>query len=156
MIDPGSPSATAEISIDADADKVYALVTNLDTLAAFAEETETMEWVKGDAARAGAVFKGQNRNAGRSWSTTCTVTDAQPGRVFGFDVRYTFLPIAHWQYDITALDEGRCRVTESTWDLRPSWFRRFGKVATGVADRDSANSANIKATLQRLKQHAES
>ena len=46
-----------------------------------------MEWLKGDVAGPGAVFKGHNRNGGKSWTTTCTVTDAEPGRVFAFDVR---------------------------------------------------------------------
>ena len=77
-----------------------------------------MEWRKGSAVRPGAVFVGQNENSGRRWTTKCTVTDAEPGRVFAFDVRHTVVPIARWQYDIVAADGG-CRVTESTWDRRP-------------------------------------
>ena len=66
---------------------MYALITDLPTLASLAEETETMQWRKGDAAAPGAVFTGHNRNGSQTWTTTCTVTDAEPGRVFAFDVR---------------------------------------------------------------------
>lgn len=156
MINPGSPTASAETIIGADADAVYALVADIGTLATLASETETMEWVSGDSARPGSVFRGHNRNGSRQWSTTCTITDAHPGKTFGFDVKYLIVPIAHWQYDITALESGGCQVTESMWDMRPSWFKRLAKFATGVSDRKSTNTANMKATLERLKQRAES
>jgi hypothetical protein len=148
------PSAEAEVLIDADADAVYAMITDLPTLAAVAEETAAMTWRNGESARPGAVFKGSNQNGWHRWSTTCTVTDADPGRVFGFDVNYLGIPIAHWRYAIMP-DGGGCRVTEGTWDRRPAWFRTVGGFATGVRDRTAANSAHIQLTLQRLKQHAE-
>ena len=71
-----------------------------------------MEWVKGDSARPGSVFRGHNRNGSRQWSTTCTVTDAHAGKVFGFDVKYAIVPIAHWQYEISTAEPGHCTVTE--------------------------------------------
>ena len=148
-------SAGAEVTIDADADTVYRLITDLPTLASLAEENEAMEWRKGDAARAGAVFKGHNRNGSHRWSTTCTVTEAEPGRAFAFDVRYTVLPIAHWRYDIVPSDGGGCLVTERTWDRRPGWFSKTAWVATGVRDRDAANAEHIRLTLARLKEEAE-
>ena len=62
-----------------------------------------MSWRKGDAARPGAVFKGTNRNGIRAWTTTCTVTDAAPGGVFGWDVSYSRdRRRRHWRYDIAA------------------------------------------------------
>jgi len=151
------PCVTASVQIDAQPDVVYRLITDLPTLASLAEEAVAMEWRKGNkgnAVRPGAVFTGHNENGGRRWSTKCTVTDAEPGRLFGFDVRYSMIPIARWQYDIVATDGG-CRVTESTWDRRPSWFGRFAGKATGVTDRAAANHEHIQLTLQRLKQRAE-
>ncbi len=149
-----SPSVAATVHIDADPQKVYALVTDLATLSALAEETVAMRWRKGGSACPGAVFTGHNENGNRSWSTTCTVTHAQPGRVFAFDVRYTLVPIARWRYDFIPLDGG-CRVTEATWDRRPGWFRRIAPMATGVRDRAGANDEHIERTLQRLKERAE-
>lgn len=151
---PDAPSATATVHIDASPDVVYALITDLPTLAVMAEETVAMQWRKGDSARQGAVFVGRNENASRRWSTTCTVTDAEPGQVFAFDVRHTVMPIARWSYDIVAVDGG-CHVTESTWDRRPGWFRKLAGRATGVTDRAAANAEHIRLTLQRLKDRAE-
>ena len=154
MTDQEPASAQAEVSIDASPDSVYALVTDLPTLASLAEEARAMEWRKGDAAGPGAVFKGHNRNGIFRWSTKCTVTDAEPGQVFAFDVRYLGVPVARWRYDIAGADGG-CRVTERTWDHRPGWFSKTAWIGTGVRDRDAANSEHIKLTLQRLKEKAE-
>lgn len=143
------------VQIDADPAGVYALLTDLTTFAALAEETHAMEWAKGSAAVRGAVFKGHNRNGSKTWTTKCTVTDAEPGRVFGFKVTALGLPIAQWRYDIAAADGG-CRVTESTWDDRPGWFKVLAGSLTGVSDRDTANAEHIRLTLQRLKAQAES
>ena len=145
---------TASVRIDARPDVVYGLITDLPTLASLAEEAVAMEWRKGDAVRPGAVFVGHNENGGRRWTTKCTVTDAEPGRVFAFDVRHTVVPIARWQYDLVPADGG-CRVTETTWDRRPGWFRKLAGKATGVPDRAAANTEHIQLTLQRLKQRAE-
>ncbi|OBI12416.1 polyketide cyclase [Mycobacterium sp. E2462] len=148
------PCVSATVHIDARPDAVYGLITDLPTLASLAEEAEAMTWRKGDAVTPGAVFSGRNRNGWRRWSTTCTVTDAEPGRLFAFDVRHTVVPVARWQYDIVAADGG-CLVTESTWDRRPAWFRSIAGRATGTPDRAAVNTEHIRLTLQRLKQHAE-
>ncbi|AIY48879.1 MULTISPECIES: SRPBCC family protein [Mycolicibacterium] len=144
----------ATVSIAADPEAVYALITDLPTLASLAEEAHAMEWQKGNSATPGSVFKGHNRNGSKAWSTTCTVTDAEPGKTFAFDVKSLVFPVAHWRYDITAA-EGGCTVTESTWDRRAGWFKKVAGLATGVSDRDSANAEHIQLTLQRLKQRAE-
>lgn len=147
-------SATASVPIAADPATVYALITDLTTMADLAEEAYEMRWHKGSAAAAGAVFKGKNRNGAKTWTTTCTVTDAEPGRSFAFDVKAAGIPVAHWRYDICVADHG-CTVTESTWDRRPGWFKALAGRATGVPDRDSTNAKHIARTLERLKSVAE-
>ena len=148
------PSATVSVKVAADPSAVYALITDLDTMAQLAEETAAMRWAKGTAAAVGAVFKGTNRNGWRRWTTTCTVTDAEPGRRFAFDVTHTVVPISRWEYALEATDEG-CIVTESTWDRRPGWFKAPAGLFTGVPKRAEANTAHIEATLRRLKARAE-
>jgi hypothetical protein len=74
----GVPAASADVRINADPEVVYGLITDLSTLAELAEETTAMRWTKGDAARTGAQFKGDNRNGGHTWTTMCTVTEASP------------------------------------------------------------------------------
>lgn len=144
----------ASVTIAADPSAVYALITDLPTMATLAEEAHAMSWTKGSAAAPGAVFKGQNRNGSKSWTTTCTVTTADPGKAFAFDVKSAVFPVAHWRYDIVAADGG-CTVTESTWDRRAGWFKKIAGMATGVSDRDGANAEHIRLTLQRLKERAE-
>jgi Polyketide cyclase / dehydrase and lipid transport len=119
-----------------------------------AEEAVAMQWRKGTGVRPGAVFTGRNESGSKQWSTRCTVTDAEPGRIFAFDVNHAVFPVARWRYDIVAADGG-CRVTESAWDRRPGWFRKLSGKATGVPDRVPANTKNIELTLQRLKERAE-
>jgi len=148
------PCVATTVQIDARPDVVYGLITDLPTLSSLAEETVAMEWRRGNAVRRSAVFAGHNESGHRRWTTKCTVTDAEPGRLFAFDVSHTIIPVARWQYDIVAADDG-CLVTESTWDRRPGWFRRLAGKATGVSDRVAANTENIRLTLQRLKQRAE-
>jgi hypothetical protein len=154
MSDHGPASAEASTEIAADPATVYALITDLPTLATLAEEVNTMEWHRGDRVERGAVFKGRNQAGTKKWTTSCTVTHAEPGRTFAFDVKSLVFPVAHWRYDISATDGG-CTVTERTWDKRPGWFRTPAGIATGVRDRDSANAEHIKLTLQRLKEKAE-
>ena len=123
MSESSPASARAEVTINADPDTIYRLITDLPTLASLAEEAHAMEWRKGNSAHPGSVFRGHNRNGSRTWATTCTVTAAEPGRAFAFDVRSAVIPVAHWRYDIADTGDGKSRVTESTSDRRPGWFR---------------------------------
>ena len=151
-----APSATSTVEINATPEAIYALITDLDAMSELAEEAARMRWVSAAAVAApGAKFRGTNRNGWRRWTTTCKVTDAEPGRRFAFNVTHTGVPISRWQYDIAVAATG-CSVTESTWDRRPGWFKGPAALATGTPDRQGANAAHIDATLQRLKARAES
>jgi hypothetical protein len=155
MTELGPASVEASVDVCADPAAVYALITDLPTLATLGEEINEMQWLKGTTATPGATFKGRNSNSGRKWTTTCTVTDAEPARAFAFDVKtFGFVPVAHWRYELTPTDNG-CTVSERTWDRRPGWIRKPAEFSTGVHDRDGANAQHIKLTLQRLKAKAE-
>ncbi|GAB2962003.1 SRPBCC family protein [Saccharothrix stipae] len=148
------PNARAHVDVEATADRVYALVSDLRGLADLAEEYSGGRWLAPAVGPAvGARFVGANRRGPRVWRTVSTVTDAGPTR-FAFEVRSLGLPVSRWQYDIEPTATG-CRVTESTWDRRPAWFRPLTVPATGVRDRDSWNQRNIERTLARLKSAAE-
>ncbi len=149
------PDARAEITVEATAERVYSLLSDLPGLAGMSEEFAAGAWVDGAAeAAVGSRFRGTNRRGFRRWSTVSTVTDAEPGR-FAFEVTSLGLPVSRWQYDIEPTPTG-CRVTESTWDHRPGWFRPITTLATGVTDRGRENQRNIERTLVRLKEAAES
>ena len=133
---------------------MFSLVSSLSGMADVAVEFSGGRWLGGAAGPAvGARFRGSNRRGFRLWSTVSTVTDASDSR-FAFEVRSLGMPVSRWQYDIVAAGDG-CRVTESTWDLRPAWFRPLTVLATGVRDRVTENQRNIERTLASLKETAE-
>jgi hypothetical protein len=155
MSELGPASAEASVTISASCAEVYGLITDLTAMASLAAEVEQMEWYRGDRAEPGSAFKGYNANGPKKWTTTCTVTDAEPGQVFAFDVKTArVVPIAHWRYDIVPV-EGGCTVTERTWDRRPRWILKPAAMSTGISDRTGANSEHIRVTLERLKARAE-
>jgi hypothetical protein len=150
------PSATGRTEVAASPAQVYDLVSDLPGLSQVSAEFERGTWLGGvTEAGVGARFRGHNRSSWRRWSTTVTVTAAEPGLCFAFDVAFAGLPIARWRYDIEPSDTG-CVVTESTWDRRPGWFKPVGDLVTGVRDRAAHNRRNIEQTLAQLKQAVES
>lgn len=156
-----TPNVTDRITISASPLQVYWLIADLETMTGLAQECSGYRVLDGPArpAQVGTRFQGHNRNGWRRWSTTCVVTDADPGRRFAFDVSVAGIPAARWQYDIQAVDgradSGEVMVIESAWDRRARWARIVGGLGAGVMDRDRANRDHIAATLQRLKAHAE-
>lgn len=149
-----TPDASVHIDVAASPQRVFELVSDLRGLAGVAQEYSGGRWLNAAGPEVGARFRGVNRRGWRVWPTVATVTDASPER-FAFEVRSLGLPVSRWQYDIEATGSG-CRVTESTWDRRPAWYKPITVLATGVTDRVVTNQRNIEATLARLKQVAES
>ncbi|GAA3442580.1 SRPBCC family protein [Planomonospora venezuelensis] len=151
-----APSASASIEISAPPEAVYDLVSDVTGMSGWNVECERVRWVGPvREARAGARFRGSNRNGRRRWSTVCTITAADPGRAFAYHVRAGgVLDVAVWRFEITRTPDG-CRVEQRTWDTRGPFMRVVGRLATGVADRASHNAANMRRTLENLKAAAE-
>jgi hypothetical protein len=150
------PTAIGRITVNASPDRVYALLSNLDSFGGLAEETVRCTALDGTTtAKVGTRFRGANRRGVHRWSTVSTVTDAAPGREFSFNVTSLGIQVSRWSYSIAPSDDG-CVVTESTWDRRPKWFLGIAYLATGVSDRVTVNTQNIARTLERLKAKAES
>lgn len=150
------PSASAKIEIAAPPERVYELITDLANLGAWNAECEKARWVGAvKEPRRGAKFSGSNRNGVRRWSTQCTVTAAEPGRTFAYHVRAGgVLDVAVWRFDLTPTEDG-CLVEQKTWDTRGGFMRAIGNVVTNVKDRATHNAANMRRSLEGLKQAAE-
>lgn len=150
------PSASVSIHVSASPEAVYALVTGVTDMSAWNVECESAQWVGPiREARLGARFRGRNRRGRRRWSTLCTVTVADPGRVFAYQVRAGgVLDVAIWRFEIMPTPGG-CRVEQSTWDTRGPFMLLVGRLVTGVRDRAAHNEANMRRTLERIKQVAE-
>jgi hypothetical protein len=117
------------------------------------------------AAYVGMQFVGHNRRGPARWQTRCTVTAAERGSRFAFDVdRYGLAPlllpvsVASWAYDFTPLDGGTL-VTETWRDGRTRWpdlsVRVFDPLATGRASFADFQRGNIARTLANLKRELE-
>lgn len=146
-----------EVSLDinAPAEDVYALVADLPRMGEWSPQTTRVVWRGGATApTTGAKFRGDNKHGLLRWSTFGTVTVAEPGREFSFEVGFGGLPVARWGYRFTPLPDGGCRVTEYTEDRRSFVFKAFGTV-TGMGDRETMNRQNMQVTLERLKTAAE-
>ncbi len=75
--------------MDAPVDKVWDLVSDVTRVGEFSPETFEAEWLDGASGPAtGVRFRGHVRRNGRGpvYWTTCTITDCEPGREFGFAV----------------------------------------------------------------------
>lgn len=109
----------------------------------------------------GDVFHGTNKRGPARWTTRCTVTASEPGKVFAFDVLAIGVRtprlrgrIASWSYTFEPVGSGT-RVTETWTDLRKGWPDRVAAVFDKVATRGSLFSdfqrRNIARTLANLK-----
>jgi hypothetical protein len=152
-----SDSTSVSIHIDAPAETIYELVSDLPRMGEWSPETQRCEWIGGaTGAAVGARFKGHNRIGWRRWSTKGEVVTADPGRELAWDVRSVFnLPVARWRYVMHPKAEGGTEVTESTEDKRGVIISVLGRLVSGVGDRESHNTEGMRATLQRIKAEAE-
>ena len=144
----------SSIDIAAPPERVWALVSDLPAMGRFSPENTGGAWRRGGGPVPGAVFHGTNAQGRRRWSTRCTVTRAEPGTAFAFEVRAGGLPVAHWSYELAATPQG-CTLTE-TWEDRRGWLvTRLGALTTGVQDRAAFTSKSIAHTLHAVKATAE-
>ena len=135
--------------------QVWEMVAEVTRMGEWSPETTSCRWICGASGPVvGAKFKGSNKKGFRRWSTTCTVTAAEPGRRFAFDVHYGPVPLSTWEYDFAAADGGTA-VTESWTDRRPAWMKYGSIPVMGVADRGGHNRRTMEATLAALRRAAD-
>ena len=147
---------TVEREVAAPPDRVWELIADVSQMGRWSPETESCEWIGGASGPVvGARFRGRNENEGKRWSTVSTVTDAEPGRRFAFEVKGGPFKVARWEYRLEPT-EGGCRVVETWTDQRGRIVSALGKRMSGVDDRAEHNRAGMVQTLDRLADAAES
>jgi uncharacterized protein YndB with AHSA1/START domain len=146
----------AEVLVLAPPDRVYQLVSNVTRMGQWSPECYRCQWL--DGARGPAVgvrFKGYNRRRWLRWSTICTVTKAEPGRVLVFEARPRGGKVqSRWRYEFEP-DQGGTILRESFevfWYLKPVVRLFFGSSQARLAQL----SEGVRQTLQRIKAVAES
>ena len=150
-----APDVEFSASIAVPADKVYDLVADVTRMGEWSPENTGGRWIgAATGPDAGARFRGSNRKGLRRWTTTCTVTAADRGQRFAFDVRLGPLPISTWEYSFHA-EDGGTSVTEAWTDRRARWLRVVAVPVMGVPSRPRYNRRGMELTLAALKAAAE-
>jgi uncharacterized protein YndB with AHSA1/START domain len=150
MTRPRPADVVVTRTVGAPADGVYALVSDVSRMGEWSPETASCRWVGGArSAEVGARFRGSNRRGPLLWTTTCSVTAAEPARRFAFTVTWAGVPISDWAYDLAPV-AGGCTVTESWTDRRPGAMRLASVPVMGIADRAGHNRRGMEATLTAL------
>lgn len=146
---------SVERLVNAPAGDVWPLVSDVRRMGEWSPETFECEWLGGASGPVvGARFRGRNRNGKKRWSTVSTVSAAESGAVFAFDVKAGPFKVARWEYRFEPTDAG-CRVTETWTDQRGRLAGMLGKPVSGVGDRAEHNRASMLETLERLAAAAE-
>jgi uncharacterized protein YndB with AHSA1/START domain len=96
------PTVEVEVVIDAPADVVWELVSDIDLPARFSGEFRGAQWLEGSTcASVGARFRGTNEHPRiGSWQTTCTVVECEPGRRLAYAVENPEQPSALWRFTL--------------------------------------------------------
>lgn len=143
------------IHIEAPAERIWDLVSDVTKIGRYSPETFEAEWLEGANGPAiGAKFRGHvKRNGiGPIYWTTCTVRDCVPGRAFSFGVGPSAKPLSIWGYQLEPAGSGT-DVTES-FDLTPVWWLRLYWTLMGWS-RGKTNRSDMRTTLERIKKELE-
>ena len=100
------PTVSVDVVIDASAEAIWELVSDITLPARFSTELAGAEWLGDDPAPGvGARFAGHNRHAAiGEWQTECVVTAYEPLRCFEWCVGDPLHPSSIWRFTITETD----------------------------------------------------
>ncbi len=105
-----SDCPTVEVStwIDADPNRVWDLVTDIQLMPTFSDELQSVDWVEGTSGpRLGARFVGHNKHdAFGQWSTTSHVVAFEQLHEFAWAVGDPENPASIWRFRLTPRDGG--------------------------------------------------
>jgi hypothetical protein len=156
------PTVEVDVVIDAPIERVWSLVTDINSPARFSSELIEAQWLDGANEPAlGARFVGHSRHphAGE-WQTTCFVTRYEPMRSFGWAVGDPKYPSAIWRFDLQAEgDQVRLRqaaqIGPAPSGLTPAILAMPDKEERIVARRLDEHRVNMLATIEGVKALAE-
>jgi hypothetical protein len=141
--------------VAAPATVLYGMVSDLPRMGEWSPENTGGSWRGGTGPKVGATFRGRNKAGWRTWRTVVTVTAADPGRRFAFDVHFAAVPISTWEYTFADAEGGGTVVTERWTERRPGWMKSMSGPVMGIPDRADHNRSGMQETLRALKAAAE-
>lgn len=142
--------------MDAPAEAVYALVSDVTRTGQWSTTCRSCEWEDPSERGVGARFVGHNETPDRRWSTTSTVVAATPGEEFAWEVGQGYV---RWGYLLSPDESGGTQVTH-TWDFTDTgqqfFAEKYGEKAPAeIAQRTAAAHADMPTTLAALREVAE-
>ena len=145
-----------ELDIEASAESLYAMVSDLPRIGAWSPECESVVW-EGDVTVPveGTTFVGHNAvGPGRRirYSRHGRVLVADPGREFAFVTDEGGRESTVWRYRFEPRGDGRTRVTEG-YEVR--WIPTWARVLDVPMNRHKELLKGMRTTLERLKAAAE-
>jgi uncharacterized protein YndB with AHSA1/START domain len=149
---------TREVSlhVDAPAEKVWALVSDVTRIGEFSPETFEARWTRGSTGpEVGASFKGhvKRNGVGPTYWSPCQVTQCEPFEVFEFAVGTDDLTLTTWGYRLEPDGEGT-KVTEY-FRIEPTLAMQIYWTVLGPL-RGRTNERGMRMTLARMKKVLES
>jgi Polyketide cyclase / dehydrase and lipid transport len=157
-----SPTARAEVHVDAPPVVVWPLISDITLPARFSTELTGAEWAEGTAGPcAGARFTGHSQHpAVGAWQTTCTVVAFDEPRAFSWVVEDLDRPAARWGFELEP-DGGGTLVRQ--WavlgpgpsGLTPAIEAMPDREEQIVARRLAEHEANMQRCLAGIKELAE-
>jgi len=103
-----NPTVEASTWIDADPERVWSLVSDIQLMPTLSNELQRVEWTEGtDRPRVGARFVGYNEHdAFGQWSTTSQIIECDEPHEFAWAVGDADYPSAKWRFRLTPRDGG--------------------------------------------------
>ena len=141
------PTVMVETVIEADADRIDAVVADLEAMASFGTEFQRGEWVSGRPGEVGSRFVGHQRLGDREWQSTSTVVLRDVGRSFGWTVGDPDDPVARWTFRMRRVPDG----TEVRYEavLGPG----ESGLTAAIASHPEAEEAIIEKRLRHLQEN---
>ncbi len=148
---------SVEIDIQADADVLYGMVSDLPRIGEWSPECESVDWEQDGvtAPVAGTTFVGHNAvGPGRRirYSRHGRVLVAGPGREFAFITDEGGRESTAWRYRFEPRADGHTRVTES-YEVR--WIPTWARILDVPLNRHKELLRGMRTTHERLKAAAE-
>lgn len=148
-------TGTVQVHIDATAQKVWALLADLERMGEWSPECYRVEWEDGASSPAvpGARFRGWNRYGRMKWSVACQVKTAVANKELSWSTLVRGKEVATWSYRIEP-SNGGVDLVESFDVHRLPLSARIGEDYL-MRDRDRRREQSMRTTLQRIKVLAE-
>lgn len=156
---PGPINVSVSTIIEAPADVVFDLVTDIERMADWSPQIIESRWISGTIgdgrAAVGAKFLGKNTagdpasgKKAMTWVTKPTVTDVVANRVFEFSV--PFPSRSTWRYELTPVDGGTRVVETLSQTKRMPPFIRFMQKRANITDRAADLESAMHLTLDNI------